>query len=233
MNQAFHLSRLQRIDLQIDQFYSRIKEIDRLLNENEAMRQAETAVRQAESAESKARQRLMLAENAVEAQRIKIETNEAALYAGKIHNPKELQDLQNDIASRKRNLAGLEDEQLEAMLELDEAEKKLKSSKNFLDETQARLISQNANLAGEKTKINESLQRLTGEREAALKPLTPESISLYQRLREQKHGIAIATVADGACSACGTELRPAELQAARSPHNVVFCASCGRILYSG
>ncbi len=233
MNQAFHLTRLQRIDLQIDQFNSRIKEIDRLLSANEAVREAEKSVRQEEAAESKARQRLMMAENAVEAQRIKIETNEAALYAGKIHNPKELQDLQNDIASRKRNLAALEDEQLEAMLTLDDAEKMVKSSKKNLDEVQARFISQNANLAGEKTKIKESLQRLMGEREAALKPLTPESISLYQRLREQKHGIAVATVEDGACSACGTELRPAELQAARSPHNIVFCASCGRILYSG
>ncbi len=233
MNQAFHLTRLQRIDLQIDQFNSRIKEIDRLLSANEAVREAEKSVRQEEAAESKARQRLMMAENAVEAQRIKIETNEAALYAGKIHNPKELQDLQNDIASRKRNLAALEDEQLEAMLTLDDAEKMVKSSKKNLDEVQARFISQNANLAGEKTKIKESLQRLIGEREAALKPLTPESISLYQRLREQKHGIAVATVEDGACSACGTELRPAELQAARSPHNIVFCASCGRILYSG
>ncbi len=233
MNQAFHLTRLQRIDLQIDQFNLRIKEIDRLLSENETVREAEKTVHQEEAVESKARQRLMLAENAVEAQRIKIETNEAALYAGKIHNPKELQDLQNDIAARKRNLAALEDEQLEAMLTLDEAEKKVKSSKKNLDEIQARFTSQNASLAGEKTKIKESLQRLVGEREAALKPLTPESISLYQRLREQKHGIAVATVEDGACSACGTELRPAELQAARSPHNIVFCASCGRILYSG
>ncbi len=233
MNQAFHLARLQRIDLQIDQFNSRIKEIDRLLSENEAVRQAESAVRQAEAAQTKSRQKLMLAENAVEAQRIKIETNEAALYAGKIRNPKELQDLQNDIASRKRNLAELEDEQLEAMLTLDEIEKKLKNCQQNLDEVQARFISQNAGLAGEKTKIKENLQRLVGEREAALKPLTPESISLYQRLREVKHGIAVATVADGACSACGTELRPAELQAARSPHNIVFCASCGRVLYSG
>jgi predicted nucleic acid-binding Zn-ribbon protein len=233
MNQAFHMARLQRIDLQIDQFNGRIKEIDRLLSEIEAIRQAEDAVRQAEIVESKARQRLKVAENAVEAQRIKIETNESALYAGKIRNPKELQDLQNDIASRKRNLAELEDEQLEAMLFQEDAEEKLKNCNKELDETRARIISQNATLAGEKAKIQDSLLRLIGERDAALKPLTSESISLYQHLREQKHGIAVATVEDGACSACGTELRPAELQAARSPHNVVFCASCGRILYTG
>ncbi len=233
MNQAFHLARLQRIDLQIDQANNRIKEIERLLSENEAVRQAENAFRLAEAAESKARQRLMMAENAVEAQRIKIETNEAALYAGKIHNPKELQDLQNDIASRKKNLESLEDEQLEAMLTLEDTEKARKNCKNHLDETQARLISQNASLAGEKEKLKESLLRLGGEREAALKPITPESLTIYQNLRKQKHGIAVATVEDGACSGCGTELRPAELQAARSPYTIVFCATCGRILYSG
>ncbi len=233
MNQAFHLARLQKIDLQIDQFNNRIKEIERLLSENSAVKEAEKAVREGESVEKKARQRLTLAENAVEAQRIKIETDEAALYGGKIHNPKELQDLQNDIASIKKYIATLEDEQLEAMLALEEAEKKLKISRKNLEETQGRFISQNADLAGEKTKIIETLRRLAGEREAVVKPITPESMGMYQRLRDQKHGIAIATVEDSACSACGTELRPAEIQAARSPYNIVFCKSCGRILYSG
>ena len=233
MNQAFHLARLQRIDIQIDQINNRIREIDRLLRENGAVREAQKAFSDSESIELKAKKQLSLAESAVESQRIKIETNESALYGGKIHNPKELQDLQNDIASLKRRIAVLEDELLEAMLALEEAENKHKANKNELDKAQAHFISQNADLVGEKGKITGNLQRLMGEREAALKPIDPASLSIYQRLREQKHGIAVATVEDGACSACGTELRPAEMQAARSPHSIIYCASCGRILYSG
>jgi len=233
MNQAFHLARLQKVDLQIDHLNVRLKEIDRLLKENTAVREAEKSVNDAESDAGQSRRLLKSAEDSVEAQRIKIETNESALYGGKIRNPKELQDLQNDIASLKRHLSTLEDEQLNAMLALEESEAALKKASAVLVAVQGLFISQNADLAGERSKINENLQRLTGEREAAVKPLTDESIAIYRRLRELKRGIAVSLAEDGACTACGSELRPEEMQSARSPNTIIFCASCGRILYSG
>ncbi len=233
MNQAFHLARLQKVDLQIDHLNNRLKEIDRQLKENTAVRDAEKTVHDAESETAKSRRLLKNAEDAVEAQRIKIETNESSLYGGKIRSPKELQDLQNDVASLKRYLSTLEDEQLNAMLALEERESFLKKASSALLAAQGLFISQNADLAGERAKINENLERLGGEREAALKPLTDESIAIYRRLRELKRGIAVALAEDGACTACGSELRPEEMQSARSPNTIIYCASCGRILYSG
>jgi hypothetical protein len=233
MNQAFHLARLQKVDLQIDQFTNRLKEIDRMLKGNGAVREAEKSVRDAESEVVKCKRLLKNAEDAVDTQRIKIETNEASLYGGKIRNPKELQDLQNDIASLKRYLSTLEDEQLIAMLALEDKETILKKASSTLAAAQAQFISQTADLTGEKSKINDILQRLMGERDAALKPLSDESIAIYKRLREQKRGIAVALAEDGACKACGSELRPEEMQSARNPNTIVYCDSCGRILYSG
>jgi len=233
MNQAFHLARLQKIDLQIDQCTQRVKEIERLLKENTVVQAAEAVQRDADAAYKKAAQQLKKAEDSVTAQRIKIETKEASLYAGKIHNPKELQDLQNDIASLKRFLVTLEDQQLEAMVAVEETEALLKEKTAELAKAQAQFLSQTADLSGEKTKLDDTLHRLSGERQAALTPLSPESIALYTRLRGVKKGLAVAVVNEGSCSGCGTELRPAELQAARSPHSIAYCANCGRILYSG
>jgi predicted nucleic acid-binding Zn-ribbon protein len=233
MNQAFHLARLQKVDLQIDQITARIKEIERLLSENTSVQEAERAVKEADLDAKKAGLQLKKTEDTVNAQRIKIETNEASLYGGKIHNPKELQDLQNDIASLKRYLAVLEDQQLEAMMVFEDVEAKQKLKLAELAQVQAQFLGQSATLSGEKSRLNENRLRLMGERQAALIPLSPESISLYQHLRDQKKGLAVALVDDGACSGCGTELRPAEVQAARSPHNIAYCSSCGRILYSG
>lgn len=233
MNQAFHLARLQKIDLQIDHCTNRIKEIDRLLKDNAKVREAEKSVSDSDSETAKIRLLVKKAEDAVDEQRIKIEKNEASLYAGKIRNPKELQDLQNDIASLKRYLSVLEDEQLNAMLALEESESKLKKASSILADAQAQFINQTADLLGEKSKLNDNLQRLMGERDAALKPLSAESVAIYKRLREQKRGIAVALAEDGACTACGSELRPEEMQSARSPNNIIYCSSCGRILYSG
>ncbi|HVP20816.1 MAG TPA: C4-type zinc ribbon domain-containing protein [Anaerolineaceae bacterium] len=233
MNQAFHLARLQKIDLQIDQITARLKEIERLLRENKAVQEAEQVVKESDAAAKKAGQQLKKTEDAVNSQRIKIETNESSLYAGKIHNPKELQDLQNDIASLKRYLAVLEDQQLDAMQAVEDTDSAYKRSQADLARVQGQFLGQSAALSGERTRLSDDLQRLSGERQAALIPISPESLALYQRLRDQKKGLAVARVDDGACSGCGTELRPAEVQAARSPHSIAFCSSCGRILYSG
>jgi uncharacterized protein involved in exopolysaccharide biosynthesis len=46
-------------------------------------------------------------------------------------------------------------------------------------------------------------------------------------------GLALATVADESCEACGSSLTPAEIQAAKAPGRITLCPSCGRILYAG
>ena len=168
MNQAFHLARLQKIDSQIDQYSTRLKEIERLLSENTSVQEAERAIKEAEVAVKKTGQQLRKAEDGVNAQRIKIETNETALYAGKIRNPKELQDLQNDIASLKRYLVILEDQQLEAMMASEEAEASHQQKSANLAKVTGEFVSKSAELNGEKSKLNDFIRRLAGERQAAL-----------------------------------------------------------------
>ena len=70
----------------------------------------------------------------VEKQRIKIEQTEASLYGGHVHNPKELQDLQKDVASLKRHLETLEERQLEAMLVVETIRKRLHNAKSLLEQ---------------------------------------------------------------------------------------------------
>jgi uncharacterized protein len=66
-----------------------------------------------------------------------MQTSEASLYGGKIRNPKELQDLQVEIAALKRRTATLEDEQLEAMLAVEDAETQLTEANKNLNEVKA------------------------------------------------------------------------------------------------
>jgi predicted nucleic acid-binding Zn-ribbon protein len=56
---------------------------------------------------------------------------------------------------------------------------------------------------------------------------------MYEQLRKLKRGVAVATVADNSCAACGSTLSSAQLHAAKSPNQLTRCESCGRILYGG
>jgi len=233
MNQAFQLYQLQKTDSQYDQASNRLNEIERILQEDETLRQAEALAASAEHMLKHAHLSLQKAEDAVQAQRIKIEENEAALYSGRIRSPKELQDLQNEVAALKRYQTVLEDHQLEAMMALEEAERDHQRAKEQLANVQASFATQKAGLLGEQSQLQKNRERSLSERNVLLSSIAPENLETYERLRKQKRGIAVATIVDEACTACGAMLTPAEWQAARSPQKMVFCPSCGRLLYAG
>jgi len=233
MNQPFKLFRLQQIDSQLDQAHGRLQEIEAALKENKAVRQAQQRLEKIKRNLEVERKKLRRAEEEVQKQRIKIEQTEATLYSGKVRNPKELQDLQNESAALKRYLSVLEDRQLEAMFSVEEVEKLLEEASSTLDSVMAEFDQQYQELTQERAQLENEVNRLDNERAAAASSIPDEYIRLYEQLRKQRRGIAVAKVTDKACSACGATLTAALLHSARLPSNITRCSACGRILYSG
>jgi len=233
MSFSSNLFRLQQIDSQYDQIQNRMQEIEAALSDRSQLEQSEGRVQAAEERLLESRKKLHKAEQDVQNQRIKIEQNESALYGGKVRIPKELQDLQNESTALKRYLEVLEDRQLEVMIEVEEDEAKHKASLEELQQAQSQFATKEALLRGEKSNLLAELDRLNVERQAAIPAISGEDLTLYNSLRKQKKGVAVARVSDQACMACGATLTAATVQAANSPSQLSRCASCGRILFSG
>jgi len=233
MSQSFKLYRLQQIDTQLDKNIARVKEIDAIMSDNKVLRQAQLGADRASEALEETRKHVRRTENDVQAQLLKIEQTEATLYSGKVSNPKELQDLENEAAALKRYLGVLEERQLEAMLREEEKDSINQSSLSNLEKIKSRLSVEHGNLTEEKAALQKDIIRLEGERYAAINMIPAEDLKQYQWLREQRRGIAVAKVTDNFCSACGSILSTSLLYAARSPNNINCCDTCGRILYAG
>lgn len=233
MNPAFHLYRLQLIDTPIDQIEASLREIEILLSSDPAVNQAQVDAEEADKFIRQARANLKQIEFAVHEQQIKIGQSEVALYGGRIRNPKELQDLQKEIASLKKHLTVLEDQQLGAMMAVEDGETGEQSTQAALNQAKANFAERSAGLLGQKDLLERNLERLQTERKTALSLPSKETLQVYEQLRKRKSGIAVTTITDGSCSVCGTTIRPSELQAARAAQVLVFCSSCGRILYAG
>jgi predicted nucleic acid-binding Zn-ribbon protein len=231
MTQTLSLYRLQQIDSQVERHRARLAAIAERLSEDEELRLAVDRARAAETACRQARSELAAAERAVEAQRVKIEQTEASLYGGAVRNPKELQDLQMDVASLRRHLATLEDRQLEAMLAAEAAEAAEQTARAEAQRLQEGLEAQNEGLLREQESLQRDVERLRTEHGAALESVSQEAIDLYDRLRQQRRGVAVASIVEDSCQACGSGLTPAQVQAARSGTQMALCPSCGRILY--
>ena len=233
MSQTFKLYRLQQIDSQLDRIRARVRQIEAALNEDQAVKEAQTNLDQATQQLEAQHKSLRYAEEKVREQRVKIEQTEATLYSGKVRNPKELQDLQNETAALKRYRSTLEDRQLEVMIAVEEAEAEQLESKQALEQVQEQFQKQSGELTQEQTTLNAELARLETEREAAARSIETADLTLYNQLRQQRRGIAVAKVSDNACSACGSTLNSSLLHQARSPSQIVRCDTCGRILYGG
>jgi predicted nucleic acid-binding Zn-ribbon protein len=232
MSAALGLYRLQQVDSQIDQIQSRLKAIQQTLENDAELRAATEQLAASEHKYKDAEQTLKQSEAEVKKQSIKIEQTESNLYGGHVHNPKELQDLEKEAASLKRHLQTLEERQLEAMLDVETAEKEWQHAKAEFERVRSRLGQQNGDLTQESGLLHKDLERLNSEHQAVISDIAPKTMNIYKQLRQQRRGIAVATVSDGSCAACGTTLTPSQQQSARSTSQLFYCPSCGRILYA-
>lgn len=233
MSQISILYRLQQIDSQLETARISLRSIEQKLNDNSLILTARQNVAQAEQKHQSELKRLRESENKSYDTRIKIEQSESSLYGGKIQNPKELQDIQNEVASLKRLITTLEDRELEAMMAVEESEANLAQVNEALKATQASLIEQQAILNGEKTKLSGQIERLEAERNATLPPIPAADLALYEQLRKIRNGVAVVKISSRACSACGATLTAAVIQSTQSTGQLVRCPTCSRILYSG
>jgi predicted nucleic acid-binding Zn-ribbon protein len=232
MSAALGLYRLQQVDSQMDHAQSRLKAIRQTLENDAELSAATEKLTQAETAFKNAERLLKQSEQEVEKQRLKIEQTEASLYGGLVHNPKELQDLQKEVASLKRHLETLEERELEAMLTAETAEKELQAAIAVLESVKSKLGTQFRDLTQESEGLNKDLEKLSSERNAVMQDIASQTVNIYDQLRKQRRGVAVATISEGSCAACGTTLTASQQQSARSTSQLFYCPSCGRVLYA-
>lgn len=229
MTKGADMYRLQCLDSERDGKRRRLSEVRTALGENEALEQAHQAL---ESAQAKVR------ESAVRQRDLELETQgladkiaheEKQLYGGVITNPKELGDLQAEIAALRRRQRQLEEELLVAMIELDEAEAICTQARQHLDAMQADWSAQQADLLGEQEALQGELAEIEQARGVLLPSIDAGDLATYQALRRRKGGVAVVRLSGGACGGCGVAIPPG-LEWQLREGKQVTCSNCERIV---
>jgi predicted nucleic acid-binding Zn-ribbon protein len=233
MSQVITLYRLQKIDSQRDKLHMRLSEIERDIKEDAILKEAHSMHGQAVANQQGAREQVRSTEEAVSAVQIKLEHNQSAQFGSQQHSPKELQDLQSEQAALERRRSELEEEQINAMLILEQAEVVMTQADTNLLGAEQNSVSRLSLLRGETVSLQAELEKANTERQAILTTIPDSLAESYEKLRTQKKGLAVTVISDESCAACGSSLTPRECQLARSPTLINYCPSCGRILYAG
>ena len=231
MNTGFQLYQLQQIDSATAFSRARIIEIDRLIQNQGELNKISQRITQLESDLRQKQTDYDLLNHEIQSKKNKKSQSESALYAGKIQNPKELQDLQLEISSLSQAIMKMEDELLEKMIELDEAQEAVKENQDLFVKTQKERDARNTRLLGEMKELERAVENYLLKKEPIISQIPENDLALYQRLLKSKNGVAVAKLQENSCSSCGASLTAGQCQQARSPGALFFCPNCGRIVY--
>jgi predicted nucleic acid-binding Zn-ribbon protein len=222
---------LQRLDSQLVRKARRYREVEASLGESEAFRKARAALEAAQ--EEHSRCRAALRDRELETQRIsdKLDTDSERLYSGRIKNPKELGDLQKETEYLKRRKANLEDQQLEAMMALEEATAHLAVANEEYVVVEAAWKADNLELSQEYDTLKQELAQLSEQRKRVAPHITERDMNEYTALRRLRKGVAVVAVRDGVCQICRVTVPGRDLERAAQTDELQHCFGCDRILY--
>jgi uncharacterized protein len=151
---------------------------------------------------------------------------------GLVSNPKDLQRMQQEMESLQRRITSLEDDELEVMERLEEAQLTLDRLTTQLAETDDRLAELSAAREQKAAALEQSLGEVAGQRGPVVAELPSDLLALYDRLRESKGGVGAALLRARRCEGCNLDIDNAELAQIRaaSSDTVIRCEECSRIL---
>ncbi len=154
------------------------------------------------------------------------------LDSGLVTNPKDLSNLQSEIASLARRQDDLETVVLAVMERQEAAEARateLTASVTALETKEAELTGRrDASLAD----IGTEEDGIRKQREQIAADVPADLLKLYDKLREQQGGIGAARLYQRRCEGCRLELNITEVNEVRAAaaDEVVRCENCRRIL---
>ncbi|MET0449921.1 MAG: C4-type zinc ribbon domain-containing protein [Aeromicrobium sp.] len=157
--------------------------------------------------------------------------DEERLSSGAVSNPKDLASLQHELVALERRISTLEDDELEIMEALEEAQARVTNVQGDLDSLKSELDEQIGARDAAIVEIDQAATGAQGERETTAAVVPADLITLYDKLRSQ-YGVGAAALRARRCEGCRLEINGADLRELKAApeDEVLRCPECSRIL---
>jgi predicted nucleic acid-binding Zn-ribbon protein len=225
------LYELQELDLELERKREALNQVEDRLGKDEALAQARTALAEDKERIAELERGQRAAEWEVDDLGAKITPLEEKLYGGSVRNPKELLSMEQELGTLKAKRRDREDKLLDIMEELELARQQFRVKSGEMQELEQEWRRDQEQLMQEQERLRSDLADLEQRREPVLAQIDSISFELYQALRQEKQGLAVAKVKQGRCQGCRIILPMSKLQRPKVGQELVRCSNCGRILY--
>lgn len=226
------LYELQKIDTTSQKVRRRLGQLKSLLTESDDVKTARIRSETLQQQQQEWHSKQKTAELEVQSLTTRIQESENRLMGGQVRNPKELESLQTSIEAMQRQRSAIETLSVEALLKAEELTGELASALTQFQSIQRSWSASQTELMEEEAKLKRGYLHLKKQRETLTETIDKGLLQQYEQMRERKGGIAVAAIENESCSACNVKAPSGVLSTLRSQADrVVFCPSCGRMLY--
>jgi hypothetical protein len=233
METALTLYRLQQAELERADSANRLVQVKASLLDASRVDAAAATAQQSQTALNKAQANARSLELEVQSVRTKLRNSQDRLFSGKVSNPKELASLQGESEALGRRIAKLEDDLLEAMIALEDAEEQHERAAAALADATAQRENEVSGLTAEQAQLERRVAELDTAIAQTRASLAAEDMSLFDHLARRKANRPVALLSrSNVCGACGVSVPLSFASQARSHTEMAFCPSCERVLYS-
>lgn len=152
--------------------------------------------------------------------------------SGQVTSPKDLENMQHELTALDRRIATLEDEELEIMEALEQAQADLEAVNADLSATDAQVHDAQTARDAALSDLEKQQTQTSSERDQVVANVPEDLVALYDRVRSQHGGLGAAALRQRRCEGCRLELNSADLRemSAAPSDEVLRCPECNRIL---
>ncbi len=169
--------------------------------------------------------------NEDEVRMIEVQIGKSKGKLSAVKTNKEYQAMLKEIDELTEKSSGIEDQMLADLESIETCEKDL-------DERKADLVDAQSEIRQKQEEINQKAQRqkaeldaLRDERNEIWEMLEGKSQQIYEKVKRQGHGIAIAAIVDGICQVCRINIPPQLNNELQRMDQLRMCPNCQRIMY--
>ena len=143
---------------------------------------------------------------------------------------KEFKAIEAEIKGVQDGIAGLEDQQLVLMEDVEKARAEVQKKKMALAEEEKAVLKDVSLLDGRMNQIGADLKAVKERRDVAAKDADPQWLKRYERIFSRKDR-GLVPIEDGVCGGCHMALPPYIIHGAKRTDSIVACEYCGRMLH--
>ena len=154
------------------------------------------------------------------------------IQQGETRKNEQYQMLTHEIDRYQNDVDTLETKELELLEIVDEKASAKEAAIEALKEYKVIVNEKSKELLAKKANISNKIKEISLSRAEAAQAITPDVLSLYERILAKKGAPAMSPVSeDGHCKGCHMKLPPGTKHQVLAEKELIQCSECSRILY--